>query len=153
MKIDNKVIEFLNQVLENELVAVNQFFLHSRMYQNWGLSKVAEKEYSESIDEMKHADTLIQRILFLEGSPKLQMQPLSIGSNVGEILKYDLQTERKAIEDLRNGVTYCEEVKDFVSRDLLSDILISEEEHVDWLETQLDLIERIGLENYTQSQI
>ena len=149
MKCDAKVIEILNKVLGNELVAINQYFLHARMYKDWGLKELADHEYEESIDEMKHADWLIDRILFLEGLPNLQdLGRLRIGEDTKEILECDLALELQAIPDLRDGIEYCEKVRDFVSRDLLLKILDSEEEHVDWLETQLGLIEKIGLQNY-----
>lgn len=149
MKGDAKVIEILNKVLGNELVAINQYFLHARMYKDWGLKELADHEYEESIDEMKHADWLIDRILFLEGLPNLQdLGRLRIGEDTKEILECDLALELQAIPDLRDGIEYCEQVRDFVSRDLLLKILDSEEEHVDWLETQLGLIEKIGLQNY-----
>lgn len=154
MKGDIKVIEFLNRVLRNELMAINQYFLHSRMFKDWGLNALGDYEFHESVDEMKHADQLIERILFLEGLPNMQdLGKLRIGENTREMLECDLALEMDAIPDLRDGIEYCESVRDFVSRDLLRSILDSEEEHVDWLETQLDLIERIGLENYQQSQI
>jgi len=154
MKGDPKVIEHLNIILGNELVAINQYFLHSRMYKDWGLQKLADYEYHESIDEMKHADMLIERILFLEGLPNLQkLDKLWIGENTQEMLECDLKIEHKAIPDLRAAIAYCEEIKDYVSRDLCADILESEEEHVDWLETQLGLVEKVGLENYMQSMI
>lgn len=154
MKGDTKVIEFLNRVLRNELMAINQYFLHSRMFKDWGLNALGDYEFHESVDEMKHADQLIERILFLEGLPNMQdLGKLRIGENTREMLECDLALEMDAIPDLRDGIEYCETVRDFVSRDLLRSILDSEEEHVDWLETQLDLIERIGLENYQQSQI
>jgi bacterioferritin len=154
MKGDAKVIEHLNKILANELVAINQYFLHARMYKNWGLKELADHEYHESIDEMKHADQLIERILFLDGLPNLQnLGKLMIGENVREILECDLQLELKAIPDLREAIAYCESVRDYVSRELLEDILESEEEHVDWLETQLSLIDRITLENYLQSKM
>lgn len=154
MKGDKKVIEFLNRVLRNELMAINQYFLHSRMFKDWGLNALGDYEFHESVDEMKHADQLIERILFLEGLPNMQdLGKLRIGENTREMLECDLALEMDAIPDLRDGIEYCESVRDFVSRDLLRSILDSEEEHVDWLETQLDLIERIGLENYQQSQI
>ena len=154
MKGDAQVIQFLNKALGNELVAINQYFLHSRILGDWGLSKLAEKEYEESIDEMKHADQLTQRILFLEGLPNMQdLGKLSIGENTLEILKCDLGLEHIACPDLKEGIAYCESVGDFTSRNLLSSILDSEEEHVDWLETQLSLIDKVGLENYQQSMM
>jgi bacterioferritin len=154
MKGDAKVIEYLNQALGNELVAINQYFLHSRMYKDWGLSKLADKEYEESIDEMKHADQLIERILFLEGLPNLQkLDKLHIGENTQEMLKCDLEIELKAVPDLKEGIKYCESVADYVSRDVLQSILDSEEEHIDWLETQLSLIERVGIQNYEAEQM
>ncbi len=154
MKSDATVLKHLNKALGNELVAINQYFLHSRMFQDWGLTKLAEKEYEESIDEMKHADQLIQRILFLEGLPNLQsLGKLLIGENTREMLECDLQLEMIACPDLRAGIAYCESVQDFATRDLLNSILVSEEEHVDWLESQLGLIDRVGIENYQQSMI
>jgi bacterioferritin len=154
MKGDRKVIEYLNIVLRNELTAINQYFLHSRMFRNWGLIRLADHEHHESIDEMKHADQLIERILFLEGIPNLQdLGKLMIGEHAREILECDLRLEMQAIPALRDAVTHCETVKDYVSRELFEHILESEEEHVDWLETQLQLADKIGMENYLQSQM
>lgn len=154
MKGDAKVIEFLNKVLKNELTAINQYFLHSRMYRNWGLKELAEHEYHESIDEMKHADKLIERVLFLDGLPNLQdMGKLMIGENAKEIIECDLKLELIAVPVLRDAIKHCEEVRDYISRELFEHILESEEEHIDWLETQLGLIEKVGLENYLQSKM
>lgn len=153
MKGDKKAIGHLNKVLRNELTAINQYFLHSRILRDWGVTKLASKEHGESIDEMKHADALIERILFLDGLPNLQeLDKLLIGENVQEILECDLKLEQKALPDLRDGIQHCESVRDYVSRELLESILESEEEHVDWLETQLDLIKKMGLENFIQFQ-
>src|SRR5690606_8494870 len=149
MKGDAAVIDILNKVLGNELVAINQYFLHSRMYGNWGLKELEAHEYHESIDEMKHADNLIKRILFLEGLPNLQhLGKLLIGENVEEVIKCDLTLEQKALPDLRTGIALCEKIGDYATRELFEDILESEEEHIDWLETQLSLIQQIGLQNY-----
>lgn len=152
--IDPEVIVYLNKVLKNELTTINQYFLHSRMLNDWGLCKLGKKEYEESIDEMKHADWVIQRILFLEGLPNLQdLGKLYIGQNVKEILEGDLRQEEIAVPLLREAVKHSEQVEDYVSRDLFREILTSEEGHVDWLETQLGLLERVGLQNYQQSQM
>ena len=151
---DPVTISFLNKVLKNELTAINQYFLHSRMLADWGLSILAKKEYEESIDEMKHADRLIERILFLEGVPNLQdLGKLLIGEDVKEILNCDLKLEMAAMPDLKGGIAHCEQVQDYISRELLEDILESEEEHVDWLETNLELVEKVGIQNYIQSQM
>lgn len=153
MQGDDKVIEFLNEALKNELTAINQYFLHYRMLDNWGIKRLAKFEYEESIDEMKHADKLTERILFLDGLPNLQLLGrLRIGENVEEILKADLELEHDAIPLLRDAIEHCEKVRDFVSRDLFSDILDSEEDHVDNLEQQFDMIARMGIENYCQLQ-
>ena len=154
MKGDPKVIALLNKALSNELIAINQYFLHAKMYKDCGMTNLAEYEYHESIDEMKHADMLVDRILFLEGLPNLQdLGTLRIGEDTKEMLECDLALEHDAVPDLRQGIQYCEEVKDFVSRDLFNSILESEEEHIDWLETQLGLIDKMGIENYIQAQI
>lgn len=154
MKGDKKVIELLNKVLGNELIAINQYFLHAKMYKDWGMTNLAKHEYHESIDEMKHADVLTDRILFLEGLPNLQdLGALRIGENTQEMLECDLALENDAVPDLKEGIQYCESIGDYVSRDLLQDILESEEEHIDWLETQLGLIGKMGIENFIQAQI
>ena len=151
MQGSERVIDFLNRVLLNELTAINQYFLHSRMLKNWGISGLAKHEYDESVDEMRHADSLVERILFLEGLPNLQdIGKLMIGESTQEILECDLRLERLAIPLVREAIAACEEDADYISRELLEDILEGEEEHVDWLETQLGLIERMGLENFIQ---
>jgi len=154
MQGDKKVIELLNKALYNELTAINQYFLHAKMLKNWGLGRWAKHEYEESIDEMKHADRLAERILFLDGLPNFQaLGKLKIGEGPREILECDLALEMEGIPLLREAIAHCEEVDDYVSRELFVDILEDEEEHVDWIETQLDLIERIGLENWLQEQM
>lgn len=154
MKGDAKVIEYLNKALKNELSAINQYFLHARLLEHWGFSKLGQHEYAESIDEMKHADQLIERILHLEGLPNLQdLGKLYIGENVEEIFRGDLKLEQLAHPLYREAIAYCESCSDYVSRDLLSAILASEEEHIGWLETQLGLIEQLGLPSYLQAQI
>jgi bacterioferritin len=151
MKGDPKVIEFLNQVLQNELTAINQYWLHYRMLGNWGIAKLAEYERHESIDEMKHADKLAERILFLEGLPNFQaLGRLRIGEGVEEVLKADLALEVESLPVLKDAIAHCETVRDFISRELFEDILESEEEHIDFLETQFEMIGRMGLENYVQ---
>ncbi len=153
MKGDAKVIDYLNEALKNELTAINQYFLHSKMLKNWGMTKLADFEYHESIDEMKHADKLAERILFLEGLPNFQMLGrIKIGETVEEILKADLALEHEALPPLRDAIAYCESVRDFVSRDLFAHILDNEEEHVDVLEQQFEMIERMGIQNYVQLQ-
>ena len=154
MKGNQKVIKALNTVLTKELTAINQYFLHARMLEDWGLEKLGRLEYNASIDEMKHADELIKRILFLEGLPNLQkLDKINIGQNVEEVIDCDLQVEYAALPVLKDCIDLCEEEKDFVSRQLFTEILASEEEHVDWLETQKGLIDKLGLENYMQSQV
>ncbi len=154
MKGDQKVIQYLNKVLTNELTAVNQYFLHARMFDNWGFSRLGEHTYKESIDEMKHADKLITRILFLEGLPNLQeLNKLLVGENAHEAMKFYLILEKAAHPMLKEAIAHCESVADYVTRELFESILDSEEEHIDWLETQLGLVERVGLQNYLQSQM
>ncbi|TVR59845.1 MAG: bacterioferritin [Candidatus Competibacteraceae bacterium] len=154
MKGDTKVIEYLNEALKNELTSINQYFLHARMLENWGFSKLGKHEYDESIDEMKHADRLVQRILALEGLPNLQaLGKLYIGENVEEILRGDLQLEHQAHPLYKEAVGYCEQCGDYVTRDLLAAILTSEEEHIGWLEMQLGLIDHLGLPMYLQTQV
>jgi bacterioferritin len=149
VKGDSKVIEHLNRILGNELVAINQYFLHAKMYKDWGLKDLADHEYHESIDEMKHADDLVERILFLEGIPNLQdLGKLLIGEDTKEMLECDLKLEHKAHKDLQEAVAYSESVGDYVSRDLFRSIMSAEEDHIDWLETQLGLIDKMGIENY-----
>ena len=154
MQGDPKVIEHLNKALYNELIAINQYFLHARMLKNWGLKELAEHEYHESIDEMKHADALTERILFLDGLPNFQnLGKLRIGESPVEILKADLALEYEALPTLKEGIAHCEQVGDFVTRELFAKILESEEEHIDWIETQLELIARVGEQNYLAQQL
>ncbi len=152
MQGDATVLMHLNAVLKNEMTALNQYFLHARMLEHWGVAKFGAYEYGESIDEMKHADMLIKRILFLGGEPRLELDKLVIGNTVPEVLECDLRLEQMAIPQLRDAIPYCERVRDFVTRDLFSEILVSEEEHVDFIETQLELMIKIGAENYIQLQ-
>ena len=153
MKGDPKVIDYLNEVLKNELTAINQYFLHYRILNHWGVEKLAKFEYEESIDEMKHADKLAERILFLDGLPNFQLLGrLKIGETVEEILKADLALEYEALPPLKDGISYCESIRDYVTRDLFQYILESEEEHIDTLETQFEMIERMGIQNYVQLQ-
>lgn len=154
MKGDQGVIDLLNAQLKNELTAINQYFLHSRIFRHWGFSKLAKKEYDESIGEMKHADKLIERILTLDGLPNLQdLHKVMVGEQTEEILQCDLRLEQAAQKTVKDGIAHCESVRDYVSRDMLQDILEDTEEHIDWLETQLDLIKRVGIQNYQQSMM
>lgn len=154
MKGDPNIIRLLNAQLTNELTAINQYFLHARMYSHWGLGRLGKKEYDESIGEMKHADKLINRILMLDGLPNLQaLNKLMIGESAQEMLECDLKLELTAQQTVKDGIRACEAAGDFVSRELLEDILEDTEEHIDWLETQLDLIGKVGLQNYLQSQM
>ena len=154
MKGDTQVIKLLNAQLTNELTAINQYFLHARMYQHWGFAKIGKKEYQESIGEMKHADQLINRILMLEGLPNLQaLHKLMLGENTPEMLACDLKLEHVSQKTVKEGIAVCEAARDYVSREIFQHILDDTEEHIDWLETQIDLIDKLGLPNYLQSQV
>jgi bacterioferritin len=154
VKGDTNVIKLLNTCLENELVSINQYFLHARMFKNWGLERLDKIEYKKSIKDMKQADKIIERVLFLEGIPNLQkLGKLFIGENTEEMLQCDLKLQELSLKDLRDAIVYCESVSDFVTRDMLAEILEYEEEHADWIETQLDLIKKISIENFMQSMM
>jgi bacterioferritin len=154
MQADRAVVTHLNAQLKNELTAINQYFLHARMLRHWGLGRLGHHEYDESVGEMKHADKLVERILVLEGLPNLQdLGKLTIGQTVPEILQADLSVEKTSQQTLKAGIAHCESVKDYVSREILVDILDDTEEHIDWIETQLELVDRVGLQNYLQSQM